>query len=124
MWMLQLKTRIFLEVMKLYYFLVDTPNITSLEAVSGNITPENDSTTLRCQVDSNPKANITWVFVSNQTELQSDYNVSDSNFTILTTSCQHFGIYQCQATNTVNGLMTSDIQQTELRVKCEHHKIF
>lgn len=61
--MLQLKTMIFLEVIKLYYFLVDTPNITSLKAVSGNITPENDSTTLRCQVDSNPKANITWVFL-------------------------------------------------------------
>ncbi|CAC5416043.1 unnamed protein product [Mytilus coruscus] len=49
------------------------PVIKNFQVLNGWTVSENKAVTLRCEVDSNPVSTITWLFLTNQTKLKTEY---------------------------------------------------
>lgn len=103
----------------LIWFFSDPPVITTLQVLNGPTVSENEAVTLRCEADSNPVPIITWLFLTNQTELKREYGVHTSSYAIPNTNCFHTGIYQCQAANNRSGVISSYAKDVALNVLCK-----
>ncbi|XP_052061604.1 synaptogenesis protein syg-2-like isoform X2 [Mytilus californianus] len=94
------------------------PVITNSQVLNGWTVYENRAVTFRCEVDSNPVPTITWLFLTNQTKLKTEYGVYTSNYTIHNTNCFHTGTYQCQAANNISGVTSTYAKDVALNVLC------
>ncbi|XP_063442134.1 hemicentin-1-like [Mytilus trossulus] len=94
------------------------PVITNLEVLNGQTVSENEAVTFRCEVESNPISNITWLFLIDQTKLNEENSVHTSTYTIPNTNCFHTGTYQCQAANNRSGVISTYAKDVALNVMC------
>ncbi|CAG2201042.1 unnamed protein product [Mytilus edulis] len=94
------------------------PVITNFQVLNGPTVSENEDVTFRCEAESNPLSNITWLFLNDQTKLKEENSVYTSTYTITNSNCFHTGTYQCQAANYRNGVISVYAKDVALNVMC------